>query len=88
MTTRLTTTLLTRAAQFPVVTVTVTGPRQAGKTTLCRDTFPDLPCASLERPDLREQARSDPRGFLAPFLQGGVRDEIQRVPELLCWCRC
>lgn len=80
---QMTATLLARAAQYPVVTVT--GPRQAGKTTLCRNTFPDLPYANLERPDLRELARSDPRAFLAPFAQGGVLDEIQRVPELLSW---
>jgi uncharacterized protein len=75
--------LVSRAAQYPVVTVT--GPRQAGKTTLCRDTFPGLPYANLERPDLREFARSDPQGFLAQFGQGAVLDEIQRVPELLSW---
>ncbi len=76
-------TLAARAAQYPVVTVT--GPRQAGKTTLCRDTFPQLPYANLERPDLREFARNDPQGFLAQFTQGAVLDEIQRVPELLSW---
>jgi uncharacterized protein len=79
----LTTTLLARAAQYPVVTVT--GPRQAGKTTLCRDAFPGLPYANLERPDLREFARNDPQGFLAQFARGAVLDEIQRVPELLSW---
>jgi uncharacterized protein len=79
----LTTTLLARAAQYPVVTVT--GPRQAGKTTLCRDAFPELPYANLERPDLREFARNDPQGFLAQFARGAVLDEIQRVPELLSW---
>ncbi len=76
-------TLKARAAQYPVVTVT--GPRQAGKTTLCRDTFPTLPYANLERPDLRQLAQNDPRGFLAQFPQGAVLDEIQRVPELLSW---
>jgi uncharacterized protein len=76
-------TLLARAAQYPVVTVT--GPRQAGKTTLCRDAFPALPYANLERPDVREFARNDPQGFLAQFVQGAVLDEIQRVPELLSW---
>jgi uncharacterized protein len=79
----LTATLLARAAQYPVVTVT--GPRQAGKTTLCRDAFPGLPYANLERPDLREFARNDPQGFLAQFARGAVLDEIQRVPELLSW---
>jgi uncharacterized protein len=79
----LTATLLARARQYPVVTVT--GPRQAGKTTLCRDTFPHLPYANLERPDTREFARNDPQGFLAQFENGAVLDEIQRVPEILSW---
>ncbi len=73
-----------RATQYPVVTVT--GPRQAGKTTLCRSTFPAHAYANLERPDLREYAQGDPRGFLASLgRQGVVLDEIQRVPALLSW---
>lgn len=75
--------LLSRAEKQPVVTVT--GPRQSGKTTLCRQAFPDKPYANLERPDLREFARSDPRGFLGQLPAGAVIDEIQRVPELLSW---
>lgn len=76
-------TLRSRAAQFPVVTVL--GPRQSGKTTLCRDVFAQRPYANLERPDTRAFALSDPRGFLAQFPEGAVLDEIQRVPELLSW---
>ena len=72
-----------RARQMPVVTVT--GPRQSGKTTLCRMAFPDKPYANLEQPDVREFARADPRGFLAQFPDGAVIDEVQRVPELLSW---
>ncbi|MEZ5451749.1 MAG: ATP-binding protein [Thiothrix sp.] len=72
-----------RAEQYPVITVT--GPRQSGKTTLCKQAFPDKPYANLERPDTRDFARSDPRGFLAQFGDGAVLDEIQRVPELLSW---
>jgi uncharacterized protein len=80
---QLTATLLSRAAQYPVVTVT--GPRQSGKTTLCRDCFPHLPYANLERPDLREFARTDPQAFLGQFKHGAVLDEVQRVPALLSW---
>lgn len=76
-------TLLERARQYPVVTVT--GPRQSGKTTLCRAAFPDKPYANLERPDLRAFAQTDPKGFLGQFPGGAVLDEIQRVPELLSW---
>jgi len=77
------TVLQARARQWPVVTVT--GPRQSGKTTLCRQAFPGLAYANLEQPDTREFARLDPRGFLAGLAKGAVIDEIQRVPELLSW---
>ena len=60
--------------------VTVTGPRQSGKTTLCRAAFPDLEYVNLEAPDRREFAQSDPRGFLSRLGEGAVLDEIQRAP--------
>ena len=69
--------------QYPFVTVT--GPRQSGKTTLCRAAFPGLAYANLEAPDQREFAESDPRGFLAQFDQGAILDEIQHVPTLLSY---
>jgi uncharacterized protein len=73
-----------RATQYPVVTLT--GPRQSGKTTLTRQTFPGHQYISLERPDHREFAQRDPRGFLASLpLQGVILDEVQRVPALLSW---
>jgi len=75
--------LLRLATQYPVVTVT--GPRQSGKTTLCRAAFADKPYVNLETPDVREFARSDPRGFLATYRNGAILDEIQRVPELPSW---
>ena len=65
--------------------VTVTGPRQSGKTTLCRAAFPDLEYVNLEAPDVREFAQSDPRGFLSRLAEGAILDEIQRVPELLSY---
>jgi predicted AAA+ superfamily ATPase len=70
-------------AQYPFVTVT--GPRQSGKTTLCRAAFPDLKYANLEAPDQREFALSDPRGFLAQLAGGAILDEIQRAPQLLSY---
>ena len=69
--------------QHPVVTVT--GPRQSGKTTLCRDTFPDHEYVNLEALDEREFAEQDPRRFLARFGAGAILDEIQRVPSLLSY---
>lgn len=75
--------LLAAAAQYPVVTVT--GPRQSGKTTLCRVTFPEHAYVSLEPLDNREFATSDPRGFLSQHAAGAIFDEAQRVPELFSY---
>ena len=69
--------------QYPFVTVT--GPRQSGKTTLCRATFPDLAYVNLEAPDVRAFAESDPRGFLSQLGRGAIIDEVQRVPSLLSY---
>jgi predicted AAA+ superfamily ATPase len=66
--------------QYPVVTLT--GPRQSGKTTLCRSVFPDAPYVNLEAIDEREAATEDPRGFLSAYSDGAILDEIQRVPSL------
>ena len=71
--------------QYPFVTVT--GPRQSGKTTLCRATFPDLAYVDLDAPDEREFARSDPRRFLNRFRKGAILDEVQRVPDLLSYLK-
>lgn len=62
--------------------VAVVGPRQSGKTTLVRKVFPGKPYVSLEDPDERMLASSDPRTFLARYKNGAIIDEAQRVPEL------
>ncbi len=72
--------LLDRMRYYPVVTVT--GPRQSGKTTLCRTVFPDRPYVSLEGMEMRAYARDDPRGFLHEYRDGAVIDEVQRAPNL------
>lgn len=75
---------LHRLAQgFPVVAMT--GPRQSGKTTLARAAFPHMPYVSLEAPDEREFAQTDPKRFLARFADGAILDEVQRVPALFSW---
>lgn len=65
--------------------VAVTGPRQSGKTTLCRAAFPDLEYVSLEPLDVRDFAQTDPRGFLAQYRAGAVLDEVQRAPALFSY---
>jgi predicted AAA+ superfamily ATPase len=65
--------------------VAVTGPRQAGKTTLCKAAFPDKPYVSLESLDFREFALTDPRGFLMEYRQGAILDEIHQAPGLVSY---
>lgn len=68
---------------FPVITLT--GPRQSGKSTLLRHLFPSLPYMSMENPDIRSEAKIDPKGFLATFINGVIIDEVQHVPDLLSY---
>jgi len=76
--------LLQRSLQdYPVVVVT--GPRQAGKSTLLRQTLPDWQMLSLEDLDLREFAQSDPRAFLQRYSAPLIIDEAQRVPSLMSY---
>ena len=70
--------------QVPVVCIT--GPRQSGKTTLVKNTFPEADYVQLEDPDLRAFAKEDPRGFLGMYESLPViLDEVQRVPELFSY---
>jgi len=75
--------LIEAAAQYPAVAVT--GPRQSGKTTLCREVFPDHAYANLEKPETRRFAMEDPNGFLAQFDKPVILDEVQRVPDLFSY---
>lgn len=71
------------AGKYPVVTLT--GPRQSGKSTLLKATFPDYNYVSIEDPDNRLFALEDPRGFLATYPDKTIIDEVQRVPELFSY---
>lgn len=71
------------AKQYPVITLT--GPRQSGKTTLVKMLFPDYKYVSLENPDQRMFALDDPNGFLRQFSSGVILDEVQRTPDLFSY---
>lgn len=79
----LTAKLLSLAQKFQVITLT--GPRQSGKTTLVKAAFPRLPYVSLEEPDIRQIALADPRGFLSNYPVGAILDEIQHTPDLFSY---
>lgn len=72
-----------RLRSYPVLTIT--GPRQTGKTTLARLLRPEARYVSLEDPDIRAFASEDPRGFLADTGDEAIIDEVQRVPDLLSY---
>ena len=65
--------------------ITITGPRQSGKTTLVKKIFKNKPYVNLENLKEREFALSDPERFLARFKDGAILDEVQRVPDLLSY---
>ena len=75
--------IIALAQKFQVITLT--GPRQSGKTTLVKAAFSALPYVSLEEPDIRQIALTDPRGFLSNYPEGAILDEIQNTPDLFSY---
>ncbi|MDR3134069.1 MAG: ATP-binding protein [Prevotellaceae bacterium] len=71
------------AKKFPVVMLT--GPRQSGKSTLLRNSFPKYHYVSMEEPDVRAAALADPRSFLDHLQGKTIIDEAQHVPELFSY---
>jgi len=71
------------ANEYPIITII--GPRQSGKTTLAKKSFPNYNYANLENPELRTLAINDPKSFLTLHNPPVIIDEIQNVPDLLSW---
>ena len=69
--------------KFPILAVT--GPRQSGKTTLLQHLFPDYQYVTLENPDIRERALTDPQGFLNTYSGRVILDEVQQTPQLFSY---
>lgn len=69
--------------KYPILALT--GPRQSGKTTLLKSLFADYTYLSLENPDTRQYAESDPNGFLAEFNNKVILDEVQKAPHLFSY---
>jgi uncharacterized protein len=69
--------------QYPIVTIT--GPRQSGKTTLVKHLFKEKPYYSLENPDTRQMITSDPRAFLNTNADGALLDEAHKYPEIFSY---
>jgi len=69
--------------QYPVLTLT--GPRQSGKTTLCKNLFPYLDYVSFEDIENRQLATDDPREFLSRYSNGAILDEVQRSPDIISY---
>ena len=65
---------------FPIVSVT--GPRQSGKTTLCKMVFPGYEYMNLEDEESRDIVKQDIKGFLRKYGKGLVIDEVHRLPEI------
>ncbi|MBL7005580.1 MAG: ATP-binding protein [Spirochaetia bacterium] len=75
--------IISSSKLFPIITLT--GPRQSGKTTLVKACFPDHTYCNLENPELRTLANNDPKTFFHIYKTPMIIDEVQRVPELLSW---
>lgn len=72
--------LLLLSEWYPVVSVT--GPRQSGKSTLVQDAFADYRYVNLEDPSIRARALADPTGFVSALPDRAIIDEAQYAPEL------
>jgi hypothetical protein len=75
--------ILELAKKFPVISIM--GPRQSGKTTLAKMSFPKYKYFNLEDPLTIEMVTKDPRAFIKNSAHGIIIDEVQKFPELLSY---
>jgi predicted AAA+ superfamily ATPase len=68
---------------YPIISLT--GPRQAGKTTLLKKLYPDFRYLSFENPETKLAFNADPIGFLKKYDEKVIFDEAQHVPELFSY---
>ena len=80
---KLTATIRSYISKYPILTLT--GPRQSGKTTLLKTIFPGYRYVSLENPDIRIFADEDPTAFLREYDTQVIFDEVQQVPKLFSY---
>ena len=79
----LTTKIIELTKTFPVISIT--GPRQSGKTTLCKMTFPNYGYVNLEDPILRSEIATDPKNYLMQYPDGLIIDEAHYLPEIFSY---
>ncbi len=65
--------------------VTIIGPRQSGKTTMCRNLFPSLPYVNMEEAATLSEIQQDPKAFITKYPEGAIIDEAQRYPEIFSY---
>ena len=65
--------------------MTLIGPRQSGKSTLVKETFPHMPYVNLESPNQLAIIKADPVAFIHKYKDGAIIDEVQNYPELLSY---
>ena len=62
--------------------LTITGPRQSGKTTLSKKVFPEYQYINLEDETMRAELELNRKEFFLRYRNGLIIDEVQNMPEI------